>query len=116
MTSFDDYEYTRNAIIEQLSLIELHAKDGSAVDGGCGCIENKHMHILSGLSSEMVGFSKTQAEKNFYESLGNWARQNRKKIEYAEWSKPQEHCVKCDNLRGAERAKCLIECHGHEEK
>ena len=37
MSNFDAEKYTRESIVEELLLMERHARDGSAVDGGCGC-------------------------------------------------------------------------------
>lgn len=91
---FDDYPYTRESIIKQLSLIELHTKDGSAVDASCGCIEGKHLYILEGLCEEMVGFTKSIAEKQFYAWLGDVARNARRKIEYADF------CIPCNPAPG----------------
>ena len=86
MQKFDDYDYTRDAIIKQLSLIELHGKDGSAVDANCACIETKHTYMLEGLSEEMAGFAKSQAEKDFYLKVSDLARKLRKKIDAEDWS------------------------------
>lgn len=88
--SFDDYEYTRESILKQLVLSELHSKDGSAVDAGCGCIEGKHTLALEGLCEEMVGFAKSEAEKQFYSWLGEVMRTARRKIEFADW------CIPCN--------------------
>lgn len=79
--SFNDRDYTQDAIIKQASLIELHSKDGSAFDAGCECIEGKHLHIIEGLAEEGVGFALTEKEKKFYEQLGNFARNLRKTME-----------------------------------
>ena len=110
---FDDRKYTEEAIIKQLSLIELHSKDGSALDAGCGCIEGKHLFLVEGLSEEGKGFALTDSEKKFYDELGDWARNSRKRIENAEWQGDiaRDRCVKCDNLRGHERKDCFKACH-----
>lgn len=79
--SFNDYDYTRDAIIKQLSLIELHGKDGSATDAGCACIETKHTYMLEGLSEEMMGFAKSEKEKQFYAQISSLMRLLRKKID-----------------------------------
>jgi hypothetical protein len=114
---FDDKKYTEDALIKQLSLVELHSKDGSALDAGCGCIEGKHLFIIEGLSEEGKGFATSEQEKRFYEEVGNYARNYRKRIENAEWdSKGGDHkiCVECDNLRGQERKDCMRVCkHEH---
>lgn len=110
---FDDRKYTEDAIIKQLSLVELHSKDGSALDAGCGCIEGKHLFLVEGLAEEGTGFALTESEKRFYEKLGNQARADRKRIEMQEWD---EHghsgaCVHCENLRGHQRKECFKVCH-----
>ena len=79
--SFNDREYTKDAIIKQASLIELHSKDGSAVDAGCECIEGKHLINIEGLAEEGVGFALSEKEKRFYEKLGDFARNLRKTME-----------------------------------
>lgn len=111
--TFDDRKYTEDAIIKQLSLIELHSKDGSALDAGCGCIEGKHLFLVEGLSEEGKGFALTDSEKKFYDELGNWARANRKRIEMAEWDVHSHgsECVHCENLRGHKRKECFKACH-----
>lgn len=83
---FDDYDYTRDSIIKQLTLIELHGKDGSAVDAGCQCINTKHTYILEGLAEEMVGFAKSEKEKQFYLQMAALMRELRKKIDAEDWS------------------------------
>ena len=113
--AFDDRKYTEDAIIKQLSLVELHSKDGSALDAGCGCIEGKHLFLVEGLAEEGKGFAVTQEEKVFYEELGDWARANRKRIEMQDWKQHAANtsvCVRlCNNLRGHERKDCFKACH-----
>jgi len=87
--AFDDRRYTEDSIIKQLSLIELHGKDGSAVEAGCGCIEGKHLVMLEGLAEEGIGFSKTEKERMFYTKLSSLARNLRKSIEQAEFTFPK---------------------------
>jgi hypothetical protein len=109
---FDDRRYTEDALIKQLSLIELHSKDGSALDAGCGCIEGKHLFLVEGLSEEGKGFALSEKEKRFYEELGNLARTYRKRIEGSEFDVSEvASCVHCDNLRGHERQECIKKCH-----
>ena len=90
LTNFNDYDYTRESILKQLGLIELHGKDGSAVEAGCGCIEGKHLLMLAGLCEEMVGFSKSEAEKKYYLWAGSVVRNMRRSIEFADW------CIPCN--------------------
>ena len=84
--TFNDRNYTRDAILKQLGLIELHGKDGSAVEGGCACIESKHLFMLEGLSEEGAGFALTDQEKKFYLQVSDFARNLRKRIEAEDWS------------------------------
>ena len=115
--AFDDRRYTEDALIKQLSLIELHSKDGSALDAGCGCIEGKHLFLVEGLAEEAKGFALTDPEKEFYDELGDLARTKRKAIEGHEWEKRasgglQLQCAKaCENLRGHARKDCFRACH-----
>jgi len=85
---FDDRRYTEDSLIKQLTLIELHAKDGSALDAGCGCIEGKHLFAVEGLAEEGVGFALSEKEKVFYEKLGSAARECRKAIEDSSFEFP----------------------------
>lgn len=98
--TFDPWNYTREAIIKQLTLVELHGKDGSAVEGGCSCIEEKHLFAIEGLIEEAVGFSKTEAEKRFYTWLSDQMRTYRRKIDMEDWTIGSSHacppCPKCE--------------------
>ena len=87
---FNDYDYTRESILKQLSLIELHSKDGSATEAGCGCIEGKHLLMLAGLTEEMTGFAKSEEERKFYSWAGSVVRTMRRQIEFADW------CIPCN--------------------
>ncbi|MCJ7422765.1 hypothetical protein MUP01_00645 [Candidatus Bathyarchaeota archaeon] len=78
---FNDRDYTQDAVIKQAALIELHSKDGSALDAGCSCIEGKHLHIIEGLAEEGKGFAVSEKEKEFYDRLGNLTRSLRKNME-----------------------------------
>lgn len=84
--SFNDRTYTYDSVIKQLGLIELHCKDGSAVDAGCQCIDTKHLYLLEGLSEEGQGFALSEQERSFYEDLGNLVRLIRKNMEVEEWN------------------------------
>jgi hypothetical protein len=86
---FNEHDYTEDAMMKQLALVELHSKDGSAVEAGCTCIETKHSYIIEGLAEEMKGFALSEQEKKVYEQIGEWARDFRKKIETEDW-KPRE--------------------------
>ena len=84
--SFNDRDYTFDAIIKQLGLMELHGKDGSAVESGCQCIESKHLYLLEGLAEEGVGFSMSAEEREFYQQLSDFARQTRKRMEVEDYN------------------------------
>ena len=99
---FNDYDYTRESILKQLSLIELHSKDGSATEAGCGCIEGKHLLMLAGLTEEMVGFAKSEEERKFYSWAGSVVRTMRRQIEFADW------CIPCNP---APEHKCGVCSH-----
>ena len=78
---FNDRDYTQDAIIKQLGLIELHSKDGSAVEADCACIESKHFFMVEGLSEEQQGFAVSAKERMFYTRLADFARKTRKTID-----------------------------------
>jgi hypothetical protein len=69
----------------QLGLVELHTRDGSALDAGCKCIETKHLRLIEGLSSEGVSFAVNEKEKEFFAKLGTLARSLRKNMESESW-------------------------------
>lgn len=73
-------------MIKQLGLIELHCKDGSAVDAGCACIDTKHLYLIEGLAEEGMGFALSAKEREFYEDLANLTRLTRKKMEVEDWN------------------------------
>lgn len=85
MEKFNDYNYTRDSILKQLVLMELHGKDGSAVDAGCQCINTKHTYILEGLCEEMAGFAKNEAEAKWYLDFSALMRQARQQIDQENW-------------------------------
>ena len=88
--SFNDRDYTREALIKQLGVVELHSKDGSALDAGCQCIETKHLFNIETLSEEGVGFGMTEKEKKFYQRLADFARHARKSIDTEDFSFPAQ--------------------------
>lgn len=87
MKDFDGLDYTRESLLEELSLMERHARDGSAVEAGCSCIEEKHLLLIAGLASEGVTLAKDQAEKEFYMNLADRARELRQQIIQGDWKK-----------------------------
>ena len=84
--TFDDRDYTFDAIIKQLGLIELHCKDGSASEENCKCIDTKHLYLIEGLSEEGQGFAVTSQEAQFYRQLGDLVRLIRKNMEREHWN------------------------------
>lgn len=68
----NDRDYTYEALIEQLNLIELHFRDGSWRE--CKCNPQKHLPTVSGLASEGIGFTENQEEKKFMEKVRDNAR------------------------------------------
>lgn len=83
---FNDRDYTLEAIVKQLGLIELHCKDGSAIDAGCQCIDTKHLYLIEGLAEEGQGFALTGKEREFYKELGDLVRLVRKNMEVEDWN------------------------------
>lgn len=104
MTDFDGLDYTRQAILEELALIERHARDGSAVEAGCGCIEEKHLLNLAGLASEGVTLATEKKEKEYYMGLASLARELRREVLDQEFNRFSSHG------NPVSRAKILREC------
>lgn len=77
---FDGLEYTREALAKELYLIELHAKDGSAFNAHCSCIQEKHLLGIIGLAEEGITLSKDEKERQFYTDLAQVARELRNEI------------------------------------
>jgi hypothetical protein len=88
MEKFDGHDYTERSVLEELLLIERHSRDGSAIQAGCACIEEKHLLTLAGLSSEMPTLAKSQDEANFYMDLARLAREKREEILDANFKDP----------------------------
>lgn len=115
---FNDLEYTREALIKQLLLIQNHGVDGSAVDAGCGCIEDKHLFVVEALAEEGETIAKNPKEKEFYAELADLARELRRRIDGENWSmhgvmrttmakrapEPQS-CARC--LESHSKAECV---------
>jgi hypothetical protein len=95
---FDEKKYTEDSIIKQLTLIQLHSTDGSALDGGCSCIEGKHLHALEGLAEEGTMTAETPQEKAYYEYLANFAREARKTIEEGKFGSHNPGSGECPKL------------------
>jgi len=90
---FDGLDYTRNALLEELALVERHARDGSAVNAGCACIEEKHLLNISGLASEGVTLATDAQEKAFYMWLADHTRELRRVILDGEFNKRPCECA-----------------------
>lgn len=113
MKEFDSLDYTREALAEELSLVERHARDGSAVLGGCSCIEEKHLLLIAGLASEGVTLATNQSEKNYYMNLAELARQKRLEILGADW-KTDAHAHGLSKCEG-KIEKCVLSGLSEEE-
>ena len=124
---FDGLEYTREALAEELALVERHSSDGSAVQAGCSCIEEKHLLNLAGLASEGVTLAADAKEKEFYMELAGLARELRRRVLDGKFSMhgamretmkaraPQpQACARC--LESHSKAKCVEvgACSAHE--
>lgn len=106
---FDEQGYTEDAIIKQLLLIQSHAVDGSAVDGGCSCIQDKHLTTLEGLAEEGETIMSEEKKKKFYADIADLARELRKTIVAEEYEMPQHHSgfhmTKCEE----KIERCVLE-------
>ena len=116
--TFNDYDYTRDSIIKQLTLMELHGKDGSAVDAGCQCINTKHTYMLEGLAEEMAGFAKSEAERKYYLNLSAQMRKIRQDIDAENWSHSHidlgcsQKMAKCLESNSSEECQKKVKCLG----
>jgi len=86
--SFNPRDYTEKSLMKELYLIEKHSKDGSAIEGGCSCIEEKHLLGVEGYSEEGQGFGLSKKEKEFYAKTAEWARKLRKSIDEGSFNFP----------------------------
>ena len=110
--AFDGHDYTERSVLEELLLIERHARDGSATQAGCACIEEKHLLTLAGLSSEMPTLTTSQAEKEYYMKLAEWARSEREKILDRNFKGSESHGLsKCER----KIEKCVVSGHSEED-
>lgn len=114
--TFDDRVYTQDALIKQLGLVELHGKDGSAVDSGCACIETKHTFNIEGLAEEGIGFSLSEKEKRFYQGVADWARVVRKNIETETFELPKPNNPKRLTVCERKRERCIQKLKPKEER
>lgn len=93
MKDFDGHDYTETRVLEELALMESHARDGSAVDAGCACIEEKHLLLIAGLSSEMPTLTSDAKERAYYEGLASLARELRKEIITGDFKRFPSHVM-----------------------
>jgi len=77
---FNEKKYTEEAVLEELALMERHARDGSALNAGCSCIEEKHSILISGLASEAMLMEGSPKERGFYSKLGEFNKKARHEI------------------------------------
>lgn len=84
----NDREYTFEALVEQLGLIELHIRDGSW--RLCSCNPEKHLPVVAGLTSEGFGFAETDDERHFMECSMSQSRLFKAKIKSGKY-RTQEH-------------------------
>ncbi|MCK5609280.1 hypothetical protein KAR91_45830 [Candidatus Pacearchaeota archaeon] len=82
---FDVMQYTADSLAKELYLMELHSKDGSAVDADCACIQEKHLLGIEGLALEGANIATKEKERKFYADLAQQARRLRKTILYGEF-------------------------------
>ena len=111
MEKFDGHNYTERSVLEELLLIERHARDGSATEAGCACIEEKHLLTLAGLASEMPTLTTNQAEKEYYLSLAQLARAKREEILDRNFKSPGHELSRCER----KIEKCTAQGHSEEE-
>ena len=74
----NDRDYTHNALVEELVLIERHLRDESW--RLCNCNAEKHLPGIAALGSEGQGFAETADEREFMRQLQVRARLWRDKI------------------------------------
>lgn len=95
-----DYHYTHQALLEDLGLMERHIRDGSW--RGCTCIPEKHLPLISGLTSEGYIFAKSPEEKQWMANVRDKARTLKQQFktgnitsqtmnEVADWTRTKRH-------------------------
>jgi hypothetical protein len=77
---FDGLDYTRDKLAIQWALIAEHASDGSALEAGCACIQERHLLLVEGLAAEGAQLATDKKEKDFYTWLAGFARNMRLNI------------------------------------
>ena len=107
-----DHDYTVNALVEELFLVERHVRDSSYT--GCDCTPSKHLPGIAGLASEGYGFAEDVDERGFMECLMNQARLYKAMIEdgrlkgeeqwneVRDWARRMRHYLSAKDWRGEE--------------
>lgn len=83
MPEWNNRDYTHTAIVEELTLLERHVRDGSYLE--CNCNPEKHLPLIAGLASEGGAFALSNAEKQFFNKLADTAREARHRITEQHW-------------------------------
>ena len=116
---FNDRDYTEDSLVKQLLAIENHSKDGSAVDGGCSCIEGKHFYGVELYAEEGQGFALSKEEREWYADVADWARIKRRELLAGEWKKGDYHlsthqstnqCIRISMEHGASKEEARKVC------
>lgn len=106
----NDRDYTFNALIEELFLVERHIRDNSWRI--CDCTPSKHLPGIAGLASEGYGFADDLNERRFMECLMGQARLYKAMIEdgriktevqfnqIRDWARNARHMLSAKDWRG----------------
>jgi len=106
----NDRDYTFNALIEELFLVERHIRDNSWRI--CDCTPSKHLPGIAGLASEGYGFAEDLNERRFMECLMGQARLYKAMIEdgrikneeqfnqIRDWSRNARHMLSAKDWTG----------------
>lgn len=78
--SFDGETYESNRIVQQLIDIEEHCVDGSAVEAGCTCIQDRHLQALTSAAKQYGSISKKQENRQFGADLATWTEKRLKSV------------------------------------
>lgn len=77
---FDGEEYETNRIIQQLLDIEEHCMDGSAVNQGCSCIQDRHLQALTSAAKQYGAIATKQENRQFGADLAVYAETRLKEV------------------------------------
>ena len=91
---FDGIEYTRREATKQLLKIEEHVTNGSALDAGCACIQERHLLSFEGYGDEGQAIATATEEKKFWSVASLWARESWKKIIADPWNEKVYDCIR----------------------